>query len=259
MEVQMRLQDKVALVTGAGGAIGRAICLRLAEEGALVVATDVEQERAARTLAEVEAEQGRGYALGLDVTCTASVQRAVQDVLQRSDHIDILVNNAGGSAGLRRELTDFKDAREEVWRWVLDLNLAGTMRCTQAVLAGMIEQKSGRIINIASIAAEVGLKQRSDYAAAKAGIISFAKTLAMEVGPYGITVNCISPGLIARNVTAETTDQELQNHGTYLGRCGRPAEIAAAVAYFASEEAAYVTGANLTVDGGRVLGPKASQ
>jgi 3-oxoacyl-[acyl-carrier protein] reductase len=254
----MRLRDKLAVVTGAGGAIGQAICVRLAGEGALIVATDVDQERAAQVLAAVEAGQGKGYALGLDVTSTASVQCAMQEVLKRSGHIDILVNNAGGSAGLRQELTDFKDAREEVWQWVLNLNLAGTMRCTQAVLAGMIEQKAGRIINIASIAAEVGIKQRSDYAAAKAGIISFSKTLAMEVGAYGITVNCISPGLIARNVTVETTDQELKSNGTYLGRCGRPAEIAAAVAYFASEEAAYITGANLTVDGGRVLGPKAS-
>lgn len=255
----MNLQDKIAVVTGAGGAIGGAICLRLAEEGATVAATDRSAELAEKTVRKIAAAGGRAFAVALDVTVTRSVRSAVEEILERCGRIDILVNNAGGSAALRKALTEFKDAEEEIWQWVIDLNLCGTMRCVQAVLPGMIERRSGKIINISSIAAEVGIVQRSDYSAAKAGIIGFTKALALEVGKSNINVNCVSPGLIARYPAGEEPEVMPPSEGTYLNRQGRPSELAAMVAFLASEEAAFITGANYMVDGGRVLGPKAGK
>jgi NAD(P)-dependent dehydrogenase (short-subunit alcohol dehydrogenase family) len=250
----MKLQDKIAIVTGGGGAIGQAICKRFAADGAVVFVADINLANAQKAVDAITSEGNNAFALLMDVTSTDSVKSAVQSVIARFGRVDILVNNAGGSAGLRGELTDFKDAREEVWQWVIDMNLCGTMRCTQAVLPCMTAQKYGRIINISSIAAAVGLKQRSDYSAAKAGIIGFTKALAMEVGSCGVTVNAILPGLISRDPAF--INKVRPTGGTYIGRWGQPDELASAVAYFASDEAAYITGASLTVDGGRVLGSK---
>ena len=250
----MKLQGKIAIITGGGGAIGQAVCRRFAADGATVAVADINVENAQKTVDAVSAEGNKAFALLMDVTNTDSVKSAVQSVIERCGKVDILVNNAGGSSGLLGELTDFKDAREAVWQWVIDMNLCGTMRCTQAVLPCMTAQKYGRIINISSIAAAVGLKQRSDYSAAKAGIIGFTKALAMEVGACGITVNAILPGLISRDPAF--INKVRPTGGTYLGRWGQPDELAAAAAYFASDEAAYTTGASLTVDGGRILGCK---
>lgn len=253
----MRFENHVAIVTGAGGAIGYAISCKFAAAGACVVATDVNKERLERTAEAIKSCGGKVLALEMDVTSTDSVKRAVNEVLTQYGRIDILVNNAGGSAGLLNELTDFKDAREEVWQWVLDLNLQGTMRCTQAVLPAMLQQHYGRIISMSSIAAQVGILQRSDYAAAKAGILGFSRTLAMELGKENITVNCVSPGLISRDIAVAPDSPQLKSSGTYLGRCGTPEEIANAVLFLADRESGYITGENITVDGGRVLGPKA--
>lgn len=250
----MKLQDKIAIITGGGGAIGSAICQRFAADGATVAVADISIENAQKVVDHITSLGNNAFALLMDVTNTDSVKSAVQQVIARCGRVDILVNNAGGSAGLRGELTDFKDAREDIWQWVIDMNLCGTMRCTQAVLPCMTAQNYGRVINISSIAAAVGLKQRSDYSAAKAGIIGFTKALAMEVGGNNITVNAILPGLISRDPAF--IDKVRPTSGTYLGRWGQPDELAAAAAYFASDEAAYTTGASLTVDGGRILGNK---
>lgn len=252
MERIKTLAGKTAIVTGGAGAIGQAICARLAADGATVAVADINLENARKTAAALSGSGERGFAVRMDVTDSQSTREAVGRVFERCGGIDILVNNAGGSAGLRGELTDFRDAREDTWRWVIDLNLCGTMRCTQAVLQYMTAQSCGRIVNISSIAAAVGLKQRCDYSAAKAGIIGFTKALAMELGPCGITVNAILPGLISRD--PDWFDKARPTAGNYLGRWGRPDELAAAVAYLASAEAAYTTGAVLTVDGGRILG-----
>ena len=250
----MNLSGKIAIVTGGGGAIGQAVCNRLAADGAVVFVADINLVNAQKAVDKITAQGNQAFALLMDVTSSDSVKKAVAEVIERFGKVDILVNNAGGSAGAKGELTDFIDACEEIWSWVIDMNLCGTMRCTQAVLPCMTRQQYGRIINISSIAAAVGLKQRSDYSAAKAGIIGFTKALAMEVGACGITVNVILPGLITRDPAF--INKVRPTGGTYIGRWGQPDELASAVAYFASDEAAYTTGASLTVDGGRILGSK---
>lgn len=244
-----RLHGQTAVVTGAGGGIGRAICLRLADEGATVAVTDLTLERASAVAAEIQTAGGSACGFQLDVTLPEEVSRTFRDIVAALGSIDILVNNAGGSAALRGKLSRFKDAAPETWAWVIDLNLHGTMRCIQAVLGQMVERRRGRIVNIASIAAEVGLVDRVDYSAAKGGVVALTRALAMEVGGDGVNVNSVSPGLISR--VSETGPSD----GTYLGRNGGPAEVAALVAFLASPEAAYITGANYTIDGGRTLGP----
>ncbi len=244
----MKLNGRTALVTGAGGGIGRAIALRLAADGATVAVTDLTLERAEKVADEICRKNGRAAGFKMDVMNSAEVRKTIGNVLQKFERIDILVNNAGGSAGLLNKLSQFKDTTEEIWRWVIDLNLNGTLSCIHAVLPSMTEKRNGKIINIASIAGEVGIPERTDYSAAKAGIIAATKVLAMELGKYGINVNCISPGAI------ESRPCNLA-HGTYLGRTGTPDEIASMTAFLASEEASFITGVNYIVDGGRVLGP----
>lgn len=245
----MKLKDKIALVTGAGGGIGRAICLRLAAEGAIVAVSDLKRENAEKVAEEICAAGGHAAGYKADVTNSAEVKDTVRKALDDFGQIDILVNNAGGSAALLGKLSSFKDTTEDVWSWVIDLNLHGTMRFIHAVINHMIERNTGKIINIASIAAEVGIIDRVDYSAAKGGVISMTKALAMETGSYGITVNCVSPGLISR------TEETAPSDGTYVGRSGDQKEVAALVAFLASPEADFITGVNYTIDGGRTLGP----
>ena len=251
--LKMRLKDKIALVTGAGGGIGRAICMRLASEGACVAVTDLRLENAEKVAAEIRTAGGRAIGLKADVTRSVEVLDAVQKALHDFGRIDILVNNAGGSAALIGKLSKFKDTTEDVWSWVIDLNLHGTLRFIHAVLKDMVERKSGKIINIASIAGEVGIVDRVDYSAAKGGVISMTKALAMEIGAQGVTVNCVSPGLISRSTETAPSD------GTYVGRNGDQKEVAALVAFLASPEADFITGVNYTIDGGRTLGPRTGE
>ena len=172
-----------------------------------------------------------------------------QAVLDRFGQVDILVNNAGGGAALLGKTSAFIDMEEDVWKWVIDLNLHGTMICTQAVLGQMIERRYGKIINFGSIAGVGGLPDWTAYAAAKGAIISFTMSLATEVGEYGINVNSVSPGAINAGFKGDWS------RGTWLRRGGEPEEVAALVAFLASDEAAYITGANYMIDGGRTLGP----
>ena len=241
----MRLKDKVILVTASTRGIGLAIVKKCAAEGARVYMAARDMERAkeiANALHGVKCVYN-------DATKPETFSTMVEDVVRDTGRIDVLVNNAGGSAGLLGKLTRFVDAEPETLDFVIDTNLKGAMHCAQAVLPGMIEKKYGKIINISSIAAVVGLVDRVDYSAAKAAMIGMSKALAMEVGEYNICVNCVSPGAIWREGHAPF------EHMTHLGETGhggQPSDIADAVLFLAEQD--YITGENLVVDGGRTLG-----
>ncbi len=243
------LQDRVAVVTGAGRGIGRAIALRYAADGAAVAVDDIDAEGANAVADEIVANGGQAAAFDADVTDSDEVEAMVDAVLDRFGQVDILVNNAGGSAALLGKTAPFRDQPEDVRRWVIDLNLHGTMICTHAVLDHMIERRYGRIINLGSIAGVSGLPNWAVYSAAKGAIIALTKTLAMELGEFGINVNCISPGAIGSQPDRDWT------RWTWLQRGGEPAEVAAMASFLASDEASYITGVNYLVDGGRTLGP----
>lgn len=244
-----RFEGHTALVTGAGKNIGKEIAFALAREGANIIVCDYNAANAEQTAAEL-AELGVGVMTAVcDVRDREKIFTYVDEAVQRFGKVDILINNAGGSAWLLGKLSRFVDAEPETLDFVIDTNVKGAFHCAQAVLPSMIEHRWGKIINMSSIAAVVGLKDRVDYSAAKAALIGMARTLAIEVGEYNICVNCISPGAIDR-------DGHKQEHMTFLGEnghSGTPKDIADAVVFLVSQD--YITGQNLVVDGGRVLGP----
>ena len=245
----MRFLNKTAMVTGAGKNIGKQIALDFAREGANVVVCDMNEENTLATVAEIEAMGGKAMAAVCDVRDREKVFAYVDEAKKRFGGVDILVNNAGGSALLLNKLTSFVDAEQETLDFVLDVNIKGAFNCAQAVLPSMIEKRWGKIINMSSIAAVCGLKQRVDYAAAKAAMIGMARALTLEVGQYNICVNCVSPGAIARNGNTH-------GHMTHLGedgRMGEPKDISDTVLFLAEQD--YITGQNIVVDGGRTLGP----
>ena len=249
----MKLENKIAMITGAGGAIGQALCRRFAEEGADIAVLDLTEAGACRAADTVKACGRRAYPAVCDIRDSGAIRKIVSETEEALGGIDILVNNAGGSAALLNKLSRFENAEDETLKYVVDINLMGSMYCAKAVLAHMIAQKYGKIINISSIAGVCGIRDRVDYSAAKAGIIGMTMALAMEVGVYHICVNAISPGMIVRN-------GNVMNGGTYLGPEGHPgtgADIAAMAVFLASPDADYITGQNYCVDGGRCLGPKA--
>lgn len=243
--MEKRLTGKVALVTGSGGLIGPHVVRRLAAEGAAVAVTDLDGETAEKLAAEITAAGGRAFAAALDVTDSDRVTAVFAAAEQALGPLDILVNNAGL---LRKRAEPFQKTQESQWRKIIDVNLGGTILCCHAVLAGMIARRRGKIINLASIAGISGLPGWADYAAAKGGVIAFSRTLAMEAGYSGVTVNCVSPGMIA--------GAQRQTPGTWLDRTGSPEDVAAVIAFLASPEADFITGCNYRVDGGRTVGPK---
>jgi len=242
------LKDRVALVTGAGRGIGRAIAERLAAEGAKVAALDLDEATARAT-----AESIGGIGLRMDVTDGASVRAAVAEVERRIGPADILVNNAGWD-----KAEPFVKSTEETWDKVIAINLKGPIRMTRAVLDGMIERRRGRIVSIGSDAGRVGSSGEAVYSAAKAGIIGFSKTLARELARYQINVNVVCPGPtntpLLKEVGADNPKlAEALKRAVPFGRIGEPEEIAAAVAFLASDDAAYVTGQTLSVSGGLTM------
>lgn len=256
----MRLKDKVAIVTGGSGGIGTCTCERLAAEGAKIVIGEIETEGAKQLAERLNASGHEAKSMQVDVNEFEEARQLAQYTLDTFGQIDILANIAGGSAGvfLKSKHSIFAESTQERWREVINVNLYGALNCTRAVINHMIERRSGKIINFASIAGMVGMQKAAEYAAAKSGIMGFTKTLAKELGPYGINVNCISPGVIGtervRNMPKEMVDQ--WKEGIPLGRIGDPDEIARVVVFLASDDASYITGANIPVEGGLTLGPK---
>lgn len=246
----MNLEGRVAFVTGAAQGIGRAIALALAEVGADIAGGDVNLEGMQATAAEIQALGRKALALKIDVANPASVKEAVGKVYEAWQKIDILINNAGitkDALALRMKIED--------WDRVLSVNLDGTFNCIQAVLPGMVKQRSGRIISIASVVAQAGNPGQANYIASKAGIIGLTKAIASEVGSRGITVNAIAPGFIATAMTENLPPpvKERMLSLIPLGRMGTDKDIAAGVRFLASDEAAYITGHVLNINGGMYM------
>lgn len=248
----MNLTGKVAIVTGSGRGIGRAIALKLAETGAGVVVNDVgDPEPANKTVDEIKALGVPSMAVMADISVSAEAERLAETVKDNYGKIDILVNNAG----ITRDQLLLRMSEED-WDKVLSVNLKGVFLCSKAVLRYMIKQRWGRIVNIASIVGVLGNPGQANYSASKAGIIGLTRTLAKEVGSRKVTVNAVAPGFIDTGMTQkldEAWKKELMSR-IPLGSVGSPRDVAEAVAFLASEEAAYITGQVLNVDGGVALG-----
>jgi NAD(P)-dependent dehydrogenase (short-subunit alcohol dehydrogenase family) len=243
----MTLENRTAIVTGASRGLGRATALRLAHAGARVAVIDIDREGLEEVSSAIVAGGGEASVLVVDITKKTDVEAAVADILSTFGHIDILVNNAG--SGWHRP-APFNDTPYEEWEWILDLNLRGTLYVTHAVIGHMVERRYGKIVNIASIAATTGIPNLAVYSASKGALVAFTKSLAMELGPHNINVNCVSPGLIATETVAPPTN------GTFLGRKGTAGEMASLIEYMVSDDASFITGADYLIDGGRTLGPR---
>ncbi len=246
----MNLQGRTAFVTGAAQGIGRAIALALAEVGADIAGGDVNMERMETTAKEVEALGRKAMALELDVSDPTSVKEGVAKILEAWGKIDILVNNAG----ITKDALAMRMKHED-WERVLRINLDGAFHCIQAVLPGMVKQRSGRIISIASVVAQAGNPGQANYIASKAGIIGLTKAVASEVGSRGITVNAIAPGFIDTAMTENLpqTVKERMISLIPLGRMGTDKDIAHGVRFLASDEASYITGHVLNINGGMYM------
>jgi 3-oxoacyl-[acyl-carrier protein] reductase len=245
------LNDKVVLVTGASQGIGRATALALAEAGAKVAIAARSTEKLASLAAEIAAAGGEALALPMDVADAAQVKTGFQQLLAKFGKIDILVNNAAitrDTLVLRMKLED--------WDAVLRTNLTGAYLCTQQALGAMLKQRAGRIINISSVVAETGNAGQANYVASKAGLIGLTRAIAIEVASRNITVNAIAPGFIATPMT-DPLSEELKDKMKAmipLGRFGADRDVAAAIVFLASDEAGYITGQVLDVNGGLHMG-----
>ncbi|MBD2039353.1 3-oxoacyl-[acyl-carrier-protein] reductase [Microcoleus sp. FACHB-672] len=248
-ESLQRLRDQVAIVTGASRGIGRAIALALAAEGAKIAVNYASSSAAAEEIVgAIEAAGGSAMALQADVSKTDGVEALINGTLEKWGRVDILVNNAGITRDtllLRMKLED--------WQAVIDLNLTGVFLCTRAVSKIMLKQRAGRIINIASVAGQMGNPGQANYSAAKAGVIGFTKTVAKELASRGITVNAVAPGFITTDMTDGLKSEEILKF-IPLGRYGQPEEVAGLVRFLAADSAAaYITGQVINVDGGMVM------
>ena len=244
------LQGQVAIVTGASRGIGRAIALELAKQGATIIVNYASSSGAAdNVVADISAAGGQAIALQADVSKAEQVDTLFSTVMDKFKRIDIIVNNAG----ITRD-TLLLRMKPEDWQAVIDLNLTGVFLCTRAASKIMLKQRSGRIINIASVAGQMGNPGQANYSAAKAGVIGFTKTVAKELASRGITVNAVAPGFIATDMTSNLSNTEDILKYIPLGRYGQPEEIAGMVRFLAADPAAaYITGQVFNVDGGMVM------
>lgn len=246
----MRLKDKVAFVTGGGQGIGRVTALTFAREGARVVVADINTETIEATVAEIQAQDGQAMAAHLNVADSASVEAAMAAAVDWGGGIDILVNNAGITRDAR-----LQKMSEAQWDSVIAVNLKGVWLCARTVAPIMIGRGGGCILNASSIVAHYGNFGQSNYVATKAGVIGMTKTWARELGPHGIRVNAIAPGFTATEMIQTVPDKVLDavKERTPLRRLGRPEDIANAYLFLASDEASFVTGQVISIDGGLIV------
>ena len=245
----MELTDRVAIVTGSARGIGREIALKLAEVGADIVVNDIEAatEPLEQVAKEIKALNRQSLAITADVSSSEDVNRLIETTVKEMGKVDILVNNAG----VTRDNLLMKMSDEE-WDTVMNIDLKSAFLCTRAVIRHMLRQRSGRIISIASVVGMIGNAGQANYSSAKAGIIGFTKSIAKEVGSRGITVNAIAPGYIQTKMTEQLSEEQTQEMLKHipLASLGTPRDVAEAVAFLASDEARYITGHVLNVDGG---------
>jgi 3-oxoacyl-[acyl-carrier protein] reductase len=246
----MRLAGKVAVVTGGGRGIGREIAMTLATEGADIVIWDVNPADAQNTCKEIESLGRKTLADQVDVTNYESVEGGINKILDKYGKIDILVNNAG----ITKDNLLLRMSQQE-WDTVINVNLKGTFNCTKAVFRPLSKQRSGRIINIASIIGIIGNYGQANYAASKAGIIALTKTSARELASRNVTVNAIAPGFIQTEMTAKLSDdvKAKMMEAIPMAKLGTPRDVANACLFLASNEADYITGQTIVVDGGMVM------
>jgi 3-oxoacyl-[acyl-carrier protein] reductase len=247
----MNLTNKIALVTGASRGIGRAIALDLAARGATVIVNyNASAAAAEEVVAAITAAGGKASAFQADVSKYEAAQALVKYAVDTYGRLDILVNNAGTTRD-----TLLMTMKEDDWDHIMATDLKSVFNCCKAASRGMIRQRAGRIVNITSVVGLAGGAGQTNYAAAKAGVIGFTKSMAKEVGSRGITVNCVAPGFIPTALTNVLTPEqkEMAIKATPLGRFGTPEDVAYAVSFLASDLAAYITGAVLSVDGGLVM------
>jgi NAD(P)-dependent dehydrogenase (short-subunit alcohol dehydrogenase family) len=246
----MRFEGRVALVTGAGGGIGEATARRFAREGAIVVVNDLDVELARPVVTSLQKEGARALSVVADVTKRADVEAMMTHIVGEFGRLDVLVNNAG----INRDAMSHK-MTEDQWDQVLTVNLKGTFLCAQAALARMLEHGWGRVINTSSVG-WLGNIGQANYSASKAGVIGLTRTLALEYAKFGITVNCVAPGPVMTRMLAGVPDSIREKIVARVptGRIARPEEIAGVHAFLASEDAAYITGQVIFVDGGMSVG-----
>jgi len=246
----MRVKDKVVIITGSGGGIGKETALLFAKEGAKVVVADVNEKGGTETVENIKKAGGEAFFAKLDVSSRDQIKQVVKDTITKYGKIDVLINNAG----IIQDALVVK-MTEEQWDKVININLKGPFNCIQAVVEQMINQGSGVIINISSIVALYGNVGQTNYAATKAGLIGMTKTLAKELGKKGIRVNAVAPGFIYTPMTATVPEKilELMKEKTPLRRLGKPEDVANTLLFLSSDEASFINGAVISVDGGLLL------
>lgn len=246
-----KLENKIAVVTGGSGAIGSALCFRLAMEGATVGVGARSLNKAEIVINNIKKNGGNAFPVLMDLIDDKSIDVAFEKIYAEYGPMDILVNNAGGSA--RNAAKNFEEQDFSVIDTVLNINLRGTMYCTYAALKHMKRENTSRIINMSSIVGLQGKRGMTDYAASKAGLLGFTRSLTLELGKTGITVNSVSPGWVSRAVFDKGMEVQ-QGNVNCMGHSGKTDDVAGAVAFLVSEEANYITGQNIIIDGGRSLG-----
>lgn len=244
------LKDRIAVITGGADGIGRATAMRFAQEGAVVVIWDMNEEKGKQTTAEINAAGGKASFLKVNTSNFAEVEAASKKVVEQYGKYEILINNAG----ITRDST-LKKMTPELWQQVIDVNLTGVFYCAKCAADIMTEQGWGRIVNASSVVALYGNFGQTNYVATKAGLIGMTKTMARELGKKGVTVNAVAPGFILTDMVRKMPEEVLKSmeDKVPVKRLGKPEEIAAAYAFLASDDAAYINGTVISVDGGMTV------